>query len=86
MNSWKILIEICVGCSVLNWDHSCTGCGALPFVGIDSSGKMNFVFLLVIFLLKIGVLVIEGCKEDVCQDRIAAWECSLPSLIQTTNT
>ena len=86
MNSCKILIVICVGCSVLNWDLSCTGWGASSFVGLDSSGETWFAFLLVIFLFIIGVLVIEGCEDDVCHDRIPTWECGPPSFIQPKYT
>ena len=55
MNSRKILIAICIGCSVLS-DHSCPGCCALSFVGIDSSGKTRFGFCWSTFLFKICVL------------------------------
>ncbi len=44
--------------------------------------KRDSVFCWSTFLFKIGVLVIEGCEDDVCQDRIPTWECGPPLFIQ----
>ena len=65
----EIPIVISIDCSAQNWDFGHASCGAMSFMGIDSSGQMRFCFCWSSSLLKIGVLVIDGCDCNVCLDR-----------------